>query len=246
MVHGDPALHRSNRCERKEVRAITRRIHPGHIRARHPVHLNMPRRSGLHPNGFHAHVLSIRDRTHRHERMRSANFPTIACAHQYSSIIHAHHRIDPRVLHQGHPSLRQHGFQHIRSISVVVWQDSIPRSHHCDFHPELRKCRHEFRAGHAGTNHNQMLRQFSNVIDLLPGHDPLTVGLCPRQNTRRRTSRHQHQITLNGFYRAIGMLYPNIMHGLVQIIVIKSASTCDDPNPGAFDRTINIIRLFPS
>ena len=69
FLAGMIALHRGNGCKRKEVRAVTRRIHTRYIRARHSVHLNMPRRGGFHPDGFHAHVLGIRDRTHRHERM---------------------------------------------------------------------------------------------------------------------------------------------------------------------------------
>ena len=62
--------------------------------------------------------------------------------------------------------------------------------------------RRELRAGHAGADHDQLVGHLVEVVDLLPGQDPLAVGLRGGQDPRRGTGGDQDGVGVEGLLAA--------------------------------------------
>ena len=62
----------------------------------------------------------------------------------------------------------------------------------------------ELGAGDARADHDQVSRQLVEVVDLLPGQDPLAVGLRGRQHARGGAGGEQHGVGLERLLGAVG------------------------------------------
>src|SRR5690625_7790639 len=126
--------------------------------------------------------------------MRTVNLTTIGGLDYNAAIFGAGDGINAAVLFQLYAALCQNLFQYICSIGVIVRQNTITGSHHGDLHAQLSEGGNNFRTGDARTSNDDIFRQLSSLIDLLPSQDTITISPCPRQPAWRRPRGNPHQV----------------------------------------------------
>ena len=84
--------------------------------------------------------------------------------------------------------------------------------------------RGELRAGDAGADHDELLRQLLEGVDLLPGEDPLAVRLRVGQHPRMRAGGHQDRV-------GVERLLPRAGRGDDPGRPVEPARAADDPHP---------------
>src|SRR5690625_2271773 len=128
--------------------------------------------------------------------MRTVNLTTIGGLDYNAAIFGAGAGINAAILFQLYAAICQNLFRYICSLGVLVRQNPLPASQPGHLPPRLSKGANKFRTGDDRTNDDEMFRQLSNVIDLLPSQDTFTIRLCPRQYAWRRTSGNQNQVCI--------------------------------------------------
>ena len=115
-----------------------------------------------------------------------------------------------------HPGLREHlhaaalgdVLEHGGGVGVLAGQHPVARGDQRDLDAEREVGAGELGAGDARADDDQLRRRLVEVVDLLPGQDPLAVRLGGRQRARRRTGRDQHRVGLEHLLAAVGQARP--------------------------------------
>ena len=82
----------------------------------------------------------------------------------------------PRPAQDLHPAAPEHVLDDRRGIGVVARQDVLARGDEDDLGTQPEVCLGELGAGDAGSDDDEPLGQLGELVDLLPGEDPLAVG----------------------------------------------------------------------
>ena len=115
----------------------------------------------------------------------------------------AGHRLHPRLRQHLHAAAGEHVLQHHRGVRVLAGQHPVARGDQGDVDAEREVRRGELRPGHAGADHHQLLRHLVDVVDLLPGQDPLAVGLRGGQRARGGAGGDQDRVGVERLLRAV-------------------------------------------
>ena len=87
-----------------------------------------------------------------------------------------------------HAATAEDVLEHLGGVGVLAGEHAVARRDEDDLGAERVVGRRELGAGDAGADDDQPLRQLVEVVDLLPGEDPLAVGLGAG---RRRAGAHR-------------------------------------------------------
>ena len=106
----------------------------------------------------------------------------------------AGHRLHPGLGQHVHPAPGEHVLEHLGGVGVLAGQHPVAGGDQGDLDAEGEVGAGELRAGDAGADHDQLGRHLVEVVDLLPGEDPLAVGLRRRQRAGRGAGRDQDRV----------------------------------------------------
>ena len=207
MVHGYAALHCGDGRQWEEVRAVASGVDAGNIGAGDAVDLNVAGLGGFHADVLQLEVLGIRDRADGHDDVGAGDFAAVLRGDQDVAILGAVDGFHAAVLFQFHAALAQHGLEDVGRIGVVMRQNTVAGGNHSDLHTQLCKGGDELGTGDAGTDDDEVLRQLSEVVDLLPGKDALAIRLSAGENARGGAGGYQDKICVNGFLVAVLVEY---------------------------------------
>jgi hypothetical protein len=103
-------------------------------------------------------------------------------------------RIGTRVLDQRDAAFGEHVLQHGRGVGVLVRQDLIAAGHHGHRDTELGVSVDELGAGDAGADHDEVLGQSLQIVELTPVEDAFAVRRGVGQHPRARACGDQHHV----------------------------------------------------
>ena len=102
-----------------------------------------------------------------------------------------------------HAAALEHVLEDGRRVLVLAGQHLVPGGHEGDLGPEAPVGRGELRAGHAGADHDHVLGDLGEVVDLLPVEDPLPVRLRGGQLAREGADGEQHGLRVEGVLQPV-------------------------------------------
>ncbi len=94
-------------------------------------------------------------------------------------------RRHPRAPEDLHPALGEHVLDDGGGVGVLAGQDPVARGDEDDLRAEAEVGLGELGPGDAGAHDDEPLGELLEVVDLLPGEDPLAVGACRVHDARR-------------------------------------------------------------
>ena len=199
VSHSNTALHRSHGSQRVHARAVASGVNAVHARAGHTVHLDVAARGLLHTGSFQAQILSVRNRTNSHQAVSARDLTAIRQGHNHAgAVLGALNSSGTRTRHHSHAATLKDVLQHTGCVLVLAGKHTVTRRHQGHLRTQAVICRGELRTGHTRTNHNQLLGNLGEVVQLSPGQDALAVRHTGRHFTRMRTHRQQHKVRLQG------------------------------------------------
>ena len=125
----------------------------------------------------------VRDRAEREQAVRALDGPAVG-QRDRDRVAGPGHRLHPRLRQHGHAPAGEHALQHLRGVGVLAGQHPVARGHQRDVDAERVVGRRELGSGDAGADHDELRRHLVEVVDLLPGEDPLAVGLRGLERAR--------------------------------------------------------------
>ena len=195
MGHSDTALHRSHGSQRVHTRAVAGGVNAVHARAGHTVHLNMAARGLLNTDVFQAQIFSVRNRTNSNQTVSARNLTTIRQSHNNAgAILSTLNSSRTGTRHHSHAATLKDVLQHASCVLVLTRKHTVTRRHQGHLRTQTVIRRRELRTGHTRTNHNQLLGNLGEVVQLSPGQDAFAVRHTGRHFTRMRTHRQQHKV----------------------------------------------------
>ena len=111
----------------------------------------------------------------------------------------------PGPVEDRHPAAAEDVLDDRGRVLVLLGQDELAGGDEGDVgaEPEIRLC--ELGAGDAGPDDDEPLRQLGQVVELLPGEDPLPVRLRGRQHPRGGSRRDEHDVGVHGLRARVGL-----------------------------------------
>ena len=128
----------------------------------------MPTRSRPRP-------LGVGHRADRHQRVAALDGPAVGQGHQHAGI-GTGHRVRAGILDQFDAAFGEDSLQHGGGVGVLVGQDLVAAGHHRDVDAQFGVGVHEFGTGDTGADHDQVLGQRLQIVELTPVQDALAVG----------------------------------------------------------------------
>ena len=107
--------------------------------------------------------------------MRTADGSTVAEGDLYT-VPGVHHRLGSGLVEHLHPLATEHPLNQFGGILVFARQHCVATRNEGDLRAEAGEGRSKLCAGNARTNHDHVVRNFGEVIEVEPGEDALPVG----------------------------------------------------------------------
>ncbi|CNJ34252.1 Uncharacterised protein [Mycobacterium tuberculosis] len=201
----------------------------------------MTARGLLHTGCFQTQILSVRNRTNSDQAVRAGHLTTIRQGHDNAgAILGTLNSSRTGTGHHSHAATLKDVLQHAGCVLVLTGKHTVTRRHQGHLRTQTVIRRRELRTGHTRTNHNQLLGNLAEVVQLGPGQDALTVRHAGRHFTRMRTHRQQHKVRLQGVNQTRLVSY------LDGVAVQKLAGTVNNLHASRSQGTLNIGRLLLS
>ena len=204
VPHRDPALHGGHRGEHQHAGAVAGGVHPARGGARDPVDVDEAAVLEDHAGLLEAEVVGVGDRAEGEDAVRALDGPAVGEGHGHH-VAGAGHRLHPRPRQHGHAAPGEHLLEHRGGVGVLAGQHPVAAGDQGDRDAEGQVAGRELRAGDAGADHDQLGRHLVEVVDLLPGQDPLAVRLGGGQRARRGAGGDQDGVGAQDLLGAVGV-----------------------------------------
>ena len=207
--------------------------------AGHAINRDVARLSDNHAGFFKPHIRGVRDRTHGNQAVGSLNRGAIGKLDR-DLVTVTGHRIGANLGTDLNAVLLENVLKQAGRVLVLTRKNTVTRGH--EGHPRTQQvvCGRELGTRDTRTDHDQMLRALLHPIDLLPGHDALTVRNSGRQLTRVRTHRDDHIIGIEAGGRTV------LARHLNRVRAHQTATALDHLNTRLNQASPDVRRLLGS
>jgi len=175
VPHRDPALHGGDAGERKHPRAVARGVDALHVGATDPVDGDVPARRHRDSVFSEAEVGGVGDRADRHQAVRSGD-RLAAGKLNGDGVAGSAYGGGSGVVHDLHAAAAEDPLDRHGGVRVLVRHHAVAARYKRDRYAHRKVSRGELGTGDAGADHDQVLGEGRQVIDLAPGEDALAVG----------------------------------------------------------------------
>ena len=195
MRHRDAALHGGHGGQRVHARTVAGRVDIVHARAGHAVHRNVAARGVLHARRVQAQIFGVGNRTDGHEAVRTRDLAAVREGHDDTrAVLGALHCGGAGAGHDAHAATLEDVFQHAGGVLVLAGEHAVAGGYQGHLRAQTVIGRGELGAGHARTDHDELLGHLAEVVQLGPGQDALAVGHARGHLARMRAHRKQHEV----------------------------------------------------
>ena len=153
------------------------------------------------------------------------------------------HRLGAGILDERDAALGEHLLEHGGRVGVLVRQDLVAAGDHGHVDAEFGVGVDELRARHAGADHDEVVGQVGEVVELAPGQNPLAVRTGVGQHAGTGARRDQHDVGVEHLLGAVGLgdLDPVLGHAWYR--VDEFAATADQRDALAAQPLGDVSRL---
>ena len=147
------------------------------------------------------------------------------------------------VLDERDSALTEGLLQYERRVGVLVRQHPVAAGDHRDLDAHLGERGDELGAGHTGADHDEVLGQLGEVVQLTPVEDPLPVRLGTAQHARAGTGGHEHHVGVENLLLAVLERHGDLVRGHAGLGVVDLRVPCQEADALALQLRADVRRL---